>query len=115
MGWNSWNAFKAIINETVITETVQFFDTLGLQKAGYNYVLIDDGWADYSRTADGYLQANSTGFLSGIKALADKVHAKGLKLGVYSDSELLTCAFRPGSWVMKSEMRKNSQARAWIT
>lgn len=98
MGWNSWNAFKAVINETVIQETAELFDTLGLQKAGYNYVLIDDGWANYSRTADGYIQANATGFPSGIKALADEIHAKGLKLGVYSDSGLLTCAFRPGSW-----------------
>lgn len=98
MGWNSWNTFKAIINESVIHETVQLFGTLGLQKAGYNYIVIDDGWANYSRTADGYLQANATGFPSGIKAFADQVHAQGLKLGIYSDSGLLTCAFRPGSW-----------------
>ncbi|RAH71317.1 glycoside hydrolase family 27 protein [Aspergillus aculeatinus CBS 121060] len=98
MGWNSWNAFKANINESVAVQSAQLLATLGLKDAGYDYVLVDDGWADYNRTADGYLQANETSFPSGIPALADKIHTQGLKLGLYGDSGMLTCAFRPGSW-----------------
>lgn len=98
MGWNSWNAFKSTINSTVIEETIERFETLGLKDAGYNYVLLDDGWANYSRTADGFLQVNKTGFPQDIPALADSIHAKGLKLGLYGDSGHYTCAWRPGSW-----------------
>ncbi|OJJ95616.1 glycoside hydrolase family 27 protein [Aspergillus aculeatus ATCC 16872] len=98
MGWNSWNAYKANINESVTVQSAQLLTTLGLKDAGYDYVLVDDGWADYNRTADGYLQANATSFPSGIPALAEEIHARGLKLGLYGDSGMLTCAFRPGSW-----------------
>ncbi|RAK73168.1 glycoside hydrolase family 27 protein [Aspergillus fijiensis CBS 313.89] len=90
MGWNSWNAYKANINESVVVQSAQLLTTLGLKDAGYDYVLVDDGWADYSRTAEGYLQANATSFPSGIPALADKIHAQGLKLGLYGDSGMLT-------------------------
>ncbi|KAJ6013232.1 alpha-galactosidase/alpha-n-acetylgalactosaminidase [Penicillium herquei] len=98
MGWNSWNAFKSAVNSTVIEETVELFETLGLKKAGYEYVLIDEGWANYSRTADGFLQVNQTAFPQGIPALAQSVHANGLKLGLYGDSGHYTCGWRPGSW-----------------
>ncbi|KAL4734923.1 glycoside hydrolase superfamily [Aspergillus similis] len=98
MGWNSWNCFKSNINASVIRETADLLVSLGLKDAGYNYLLLDEGWSSYERTADGYIQANATGFPDGIKALADEVHDKGLKLGLYGDSGILTCGFRPGSW-----------------
>lgn len=98
MGWNSWNAYKANINSTVAEQVADLFGELGLKAAGYEYVLIDDGWANYSRTEDGYLQANSTTFPEGIEPLADKIHSLDLKLGLYGDSGALTCTFRPGSW-----------------
>ncbi|KAL3434851.1 alpha-galactosidase/alpha-n-acetylgalactosaminidase [Aspergillus tetrazonus] len=98
MGWNSWNSFKSNINASIIRETADLLVSLGLKDAGYNYLLLDEGWSSYERTADGYLQANATGFPDSIKALADEVHDKGLKLGLYGDSGILTCAFRPGSW-----------------
>ncbi|GKZ69494.1 hypothetical protein AnigIFM50267_004703 [Aspergillus niger] len=98
MGWNSWNAFKATVNYTIVQEVISLFDTLGLKEAGYEYVLLDDGWASYNRTSDGYLQANATSFPQSIKALAEEVHGKGLKLGLYGDSGHYTCAWRPGSW-----------------
>ncbi|KAL4821209.1 glycoside hydrolase superfamily [Aspergillus spinulosporus] len=98
MGWNSWNSFKSNINVSVIRETADLLASLGLKDAGYNYLILDEGWSSYERTADGYLQANATGFPDGIKALADEVHDKGLKLGIYGDSGIFTCAFRPGSW-----------------
>ncbi|KAL3471644.1 glycoside hydrolase superfamily [Aspergillus californicus] len=98
MGWNSWNAFKSTVNYTIVQDTIKLFDKLGLKEAGYNHILLDDGWASYNRTEDGYLQANITSFPQGIKELADEVHAEGLKLGLYGDSGYYTCAWRPGSW-----------------
>ncbi|GLA54736.1 hypothetical protein AnigIFM63604_000882 [Aspergillus niger] len=98
MGWNSWNVFKATVNYTIVQEVISLFDTLGLKEAGYEYVLLDDGWASYNRTSDGYLQANATSFPQGIQALAEEVHNMGLKLGLYGDSGHYTCAWRPGSW-----------------
>lgn len=98
MGWNSWNAFKATVNYTVVQEVLDLFDSLGLKKAGYEYISLDDGWASYNRTTDGYLLANATSFPRGIEALAKEVHAHGLKLGLYGDSGHYTCAWRPGSW-----------------
>jgi alpha-galactosidase len=98
MGWNSWNSFKAAVNYTVVQEVLDLFDSLGLKKVGYEYISLDDGWASYNRTIDGYLQVNLTSFPRGIEALANEVHTHGLKLGLYGDSGHYTCAWRPGSW-----------------
>ncbi|CAN6165994.1 unnamed protein product [Urochloa humidicola] len=98
MGWNSWNHFECDINETVIRSTADALVATGLAKAGYTYVNIDDCWADDQRTGEGYLTANPKTFPSGIKALADYVHSKGLKLGIYSSAGTRTCSDRmPGS------------------
>lgn len=71
---------------------------IGLAKAGYTYVNLDDCWADSERTKEGYMVANPKTFPSGIKALADYVHSKGLKLGIYSSAGTRTCSNRmPGS------------------
>lgn len=93
----SWNAYGVNINESVVKNTVQLFETLGLKDAGYEYISIDDGWSAFERTPDGFLQANSTRFPDGMANLADYVHSKGLKIGLYGDSGKLTCAFHPGS------------------
>jgi hypothetical protein len=95
---NRWNAYGADYNISVIEQTVQLFEELGLKAAGYQYTNLDDGWSALTRTPDGYLQANSTTFPDGMKALADYVHMYGLKLGLYGDSGMMTCEFRPGSW-----------------
>ncbi|KAH8703602.1 alpha-galactosidase/alpha-n-acetylgalactosaminidase [Talaromyces proteolyticus] len=97
MGWSSWNAFGTNFNSSSIERTVQLFHDLGLTQAGYEYVNLDDGWSAYSRTVDGYLQANETTFPNGIGALAHYIHANGLKLGLYGDSGVYTCEFHPGS------------------
>ncbi|XP_009125728.1 alpha-galactosidase 1 [Brassica rapa] len=98
MGWNSWNHFNCIINETVIKETADALVTTGLSRHGYNYVNIDDCWAELSRDKKGKLVPKKSTFPSGIKALADYVHSKGLKLGIYSDAGYLTCSkTMPGS------------------
>ncbi|XP_047325453.1 alpha-galactosidase 3 isoform X2 [Impatiens glandulifera] len=97
MGWNSWNFFACNINETVIKETADALVSTGLSNLGYVYVNIDDCWSSPSRDSAGQLVADPKTFPSGIKALADYVHDKGLKLGIYSDAGVFTCEVRPGS------------------
>ncbi|EMS66521.1 Alpha-galactosidase [Triticum urartu] len=99
MGWNSWNHFACDGNgEVVIRETADALVSTGLAAAGYKYVNLDDCWAEPERDAKGNLAANKKTFPHGIKALADYVHSKGLKLGIYSDAGYKTCAkAQPGS------------------
>ncbi|RDX77730.1 Alpha-galactosidase 1, partial [Mucuna pruriens] len=98
MGWNSWNHFGCQINEKVIRETADALVSTGLSKLGYTYVNIDDCWAELNRDDLGSLAAKKSTFPSGIKALADYVHSKGLKLGIYSDAGYYTCSKQmPGS------------------
>lgn len=98
MGWNSWNYFYCDVTEKVIRESADALISTGLDKLGYKYVNIDDCWAEQTRNKEGYLVANRTTFPSGIRALADYVHRKGLKLGIYSDAGEYTCSHRmPGS------------------
>lgn len=96
MGWNSWNTFACEINESMIKEMADDMVSSGLKAAGYEYINIDDCWHG-QRDAQGFIQADPTHFPSGIKAVADYVHAKGLKLGIYSDAGNKTCGGRPGS------------------
>ncbi|XP_056169432.1 alpha-galactosidase 3-like isoform X2 [Syzygium oleosum] len=97
MGWNSWNFFACSINETVIKETADALISTGLAAVGYVYVNIDDCWSAATRNSEGQLVPDRKTFPSGIKALADYVHDKGLKLGIYSDAGIFTCQVRPGS------------------
>ena len=97
MGWNSWNKFACKgLNETVVRQTADQIATNGMKDAGYIYVNLDDCWQS-TRDADGKIVADPQKFPSGIKALADYVHSKGLKLGLYTDVGTLTCGGRPGS------------------
>ena len=96
MGWSSWNKFQGNINEDIIKGIADAMVTSGLRDAGYTYVNIDDCWHS-KRDADGFIQPDPQRFPSGMKALADYVHARGLKLGIYSDAGTETCAGRPGS------------------
>ncbi|KAG6501872.1 hypothetical protein ZIOFF_041756 [Zingiber officinale] len=86
MGWNSWNRFNCNINETLIKETADAIVSTGLAKLGYQYINLDDCWAEYNRTPKGEVVGDYKTFPSGIKALADYVHSKGLKLGIYSSA-----------------------------
>ncbi|KAH0615076.1 uncharacterized protein H6S33_000712 [Morchella sextelata] len=100
MGFNSWNAFKCDISEEVFLTAAEEIVRLGLKDAGYEYVNIDDCWADLDLWRD-----NSTGrivpdykkFPDGINGTAAKVHEIGLKIGIYSDAGEKTCAGYPGS------------------
>lgn len=96
MGWNSWNFFNCDIDEKVIKETADALISTGLARLGYIYVNLDDCWSEPERNTEGKIVPASS-FPSGIKALADYVHSKGLKLGIYSDAGLKTCQERPGS------------------
>jgi len=96
MGWNSWNKFGCDVSEEMIRRQADAMAASGMKDAGYQYIVIDDCWQK-SRDADGNIQADPEHFPSGIKALADYVHSKGLKFGLYSDAGSLTCAGRPGS------------------
>ncbi|MDQ1815725.1 glycoside hydrolase family 27 protein [Massilia sp. CCM 9210] len=96
MGWNSWNKFACNIDEKLIRETADAMVRIGMKDAGYEYVNIDDCWHG-KRDKNGNIQPDPERFPSGMKALADYVHAKGLKLGIYSDAGATTCGGRPGS------------------
>jgi alpha-galactosidase len=99
MGWNSWNRFGCDIDENLIRETADAMVSSGMAAAGYEYVNIDDCWAEPERDPEtGRYVAHHERFPSGIKALADYVHERGLKLGIYTSAGTLTCArTMPGS------------------
>ena len=96
MGWNSWNKFACNVNEKLIRETADAMVSTGMQAAGYTYVNIDDCWHG-ARDSLGFIHPDSARFPSGMKALADYIHAKGLKVGIYSDAGDKTCGGHPGS------------------
>ncbi len=97
MGFNDWNAFGCDVSEQLIEQTADTIVSSGMKAAGYTYVNIDDCWMEKSRDAQGQLVADPAKFPDGIKAVADYVHAKGLKLGIYEDAGTKTCAGYPGS------------------
>ncbi|MBQ7253239.1 MAG: alpha-galactosidase [Bacteroidales bacterium] len=91
MGWSSWNYFKTNISEEVICGQADALISTGLAAAGYVYVNIDDGFTD-GRGEDGRIRIDTTKFPNGMKAVADYIHSKGLKAGMYSDAGDNTCA-----------------------
>lgn len=95
MGWNSWNKFACDVSEKLLKETADAMVTSGLRDAGYEYIVIDDCW-QIGRDSMGFIIADPKRFPSGIKALADYIHSKGLKFGIYSCAGTKTCAGRPG-------------------
>ena len=98
MGWNSWNTFGDKIHEDMILETADAMVSTGLKDAGYNYLVIDDCWSEHERDKEGRLVPDHEKFPHGMKYVADYVHSKGLKFGMYSCAGTLTCARYPGSY-----------------
>jgi len=94
MGWNSWNKFACDVSEAKIREVADAMVVSGMKNAGYQYIVIDDCW-QVSRDTLGFIVADPQRFPSGIKALADYIHSKGLKFGIYSCAGDKTCAGRP--------------------
>jgi alpha-galactosidase len=97
MGWNGWYAFGCDVHESAVRAMADSLVRTGLRDAGYTYVNVDDCWMANERTGDGSLQADPKRFPSGIAALADYVHARGLRLGIYLSAGEMTCKRRPGS------------------
>jgi alpha-galactosidase len=97
MGWNSWNLFEEEVSDKLIREIADALITSGMAQAGYQYIVLDDYWVG-GRNARNELFPDPVRFPNGIKALADYVHAKGLKLGIYSDAASLTCGGVTGSY-----------------
>ncbi len=96
MGWNSWNKFACNVDETLIRQTADAMVSNGMKDAGYTYINIDDCWHG-DRDSLGFIHPDAKRFPSGMKALADYIHSKGLKIGIYSDAGSQTCGGRPGS------------------
>jgi len=95
MGWNAWNHFKRTITDADVRAAADAMVASGMRDAGYTYVNIDDTW-EGDRDAQGNIQSNSK--FPDMKALADYVHSKGLKLGIYSSPGPTTCAKFEGSY-----------------
>lgn len=110
MGWNSWNKFACNVSEKLIKEMADALVASGMKEAGYEYIVIDDCW-QVSRDADGNIVPDKERFPSGMKALADYIHSKGLKFGLYSDAGTGTCQNRPGSY--NYEEKDARQYAAW--
>ena len=94
MGWNSWNKFARKVTDQLVRETADAMASNGMKDAGYEYINIDDTW-EAGRDAQGNIQTNEK--FPNMKALADYVHSKGLKLGIYSSPGPKTCAGYEGS------------------
>lgn len=110
MGWNSWNTFESAISESLVKETAQAMIANGMRDAGYTYIVLDDCWALRQRDAEGNLVADPEKFPSGMKALADHLHERGFKFGIYGDAGRKTCAGFPGS-----QGHEFQDARTWAS
>ena len=98
MGWNSWNTFGEKIDEKLIFQIADRMADEGYREAGYQYLIIDDCWALKERDEQGLLVPDPKKFPHGMKAVADYVHGKGLKFGMYSCAGVMTCAGYPSSY-----------------
>lgn len=98
MGWNAWNTFGRDINERIVLETADAMVESGLFDLGYEYVVIDDAWALMERDKNGRLVPDPEKFPHGMKYVADYIHSKGLKFGMYSCAGFITCQRYPGSY-----------------
>mmetsp|Transcript_72642 Transcript_72642/g.188575 ORF Transcript_72642/g.188575 Transcript_72642/m.188575 type:complete len:449 (-) Transcript_72642:37-1383(-) len=113
MGWSSWNTFRLTVDEGIIKSSAVTMAQTGLKAAGYEFILIDDGWTHCDalqppphdtacakpgpRDPNGNLQVNRTKFPSGFKSLTDYVHSLGLKIGIYTSVSAVTCGGFTGS------------------
>lgn len=93
MGWASWNSFAAKIDYTVIKAQVDAFVASGLPAAGYKYINIDEGWWQGTRDSAGNITVDESEWPGGMKAIADYIHSKGLKAGIYTDAGKDGCGY----------------------
>ena len=95
MGWNSWNKYHCDVSEELIMKMADAMVSSGMKDAGYEYIVIDDCW-QVSRDENGEIVVDPERFPHGMKFLADYIHSKGLKFGIYSSAGTVTCQRRPG-------------------
>ncbi|GIH67535.1 alpha-galactosidase [Microbispora siamensis] len=93
MGWASWNTFAAQINYNVIKAQADAMVSSGMKDAGYEYVNIDEGWWQGTRDASGNITVDTAEWPGGMKAIADYIHSKGLKAGIYTDAGRNGCGY----------------------
>ncbi len=93
MGWASWNSFAAVIDYNVIKQQVDAFVAAGLPEAGYDYINIDEGWWQGTRDSAGNITVDEAEWPGGMKAIADYIHSKGLKAGIYTDAGKDGCGY----------------------
>src|SRR6185312_7538625 len=97
MGWNSWNTFQTNINEDLVRQTADAMVSSGMKDAGYEYLVLDDGWMAMERDSAGNPVPDPKKFPHGMKVLIDFVHSKELKFGLYNCAGTKTCAGYPGT------------------
>jgi alpha-galactosidase len=110
MGFNTWNKFGCNVSDELVRGMADAMVKSGMKDAGYQYVVIDDCW-QVSRDANANIVVDAQRFPSGMKAVADYVHSRGLKFGIYSDAGSKTCAGRPGG--LGHEYQDAVQYAAW--
>lgn len=111
MGWNSWNRFGPFISERLVLETADALIETGMRDAGYRYVVVDDAWEESVRGDDGELRENRWAFPHGIAWLAEQVHARGLRFGLYTCAGTHTCQGYPAS--RGAEARDAKRFASW--
>src|SRR2546427_778532 len=113
MGWNSWNSFGSRgLTETLARETADAMANGGLLAAGYDTLTLDDCWSAVSRDASGNLTNDPAKFPSGMKAVGDYIHSRGLKYGIYASIGTTTCSGgTPGS--LDHEYQDVAQFASW--
>lgn len=98
MGWISWNSVQSEVSEDIVKKVADLLVDKGLYECGWNTIMMDDWWHAASRASDGKPQPNATRFPNGVKTVADYVHGKGMKFGLYTDAANYTCAGAFGSY-----------------
>jgi alpha-galactosidase len=111
MGWNSWNRFGPFVSEKLVLETVDALIESGMRDAGYRYVVIDDAWHESVRNEDGDLTENRWAFPHGMRWLADQIHRRDLRFGLYTDAGTRTCQGYPAS--LGNEVRDAKRFASW--
>jgi alpha-galactosidase len=116
LGWNSWNSFGCGVTESQVRQAADAMVSSGMRDAGYQYVVVDDCWFDPQRDSAGNLRSHPTKFPSGMKALGDYIHARGLKFGIYQVPTERTCAqgtgAHPGSTGSKGHEAQDARSFA---
>lgn len=98
MGWLSWNSVEGDVSEAIVKQVADMFHDNGLYEAGWNTVMMDDMWQARERAADGKPLPDAKRFPNGLRPVADYVHGRGMKFGLYTDAADKTCAGAYGSY-----------------